>query len=238
MIVRQDDLRAEELYEKFKEGLKLAVKEQESLIRFLYRKADASRVENEDGELRVGTTEAADLWRACQNIIRRAERFGLMGLHFNKQQAEIHPLADESGLLFMEFINSFQGPESEFSSGLLKYVRNSLNTEKKRVVDARDCESELPNSIECNQVSKYEPRMDELRSSVWEEVAKLSREQRAVIKLWLDNVPVSVIARNRDVTPQSVYEIIGRAFSNLKKTLEPLWEELQVIYFLRRLNQP
>lgn len=234
----EDDTLLDELYLRFEHGDKLSHDEKDELIRLLFRKVKESRWQADDGITRVGKHEATRLWLVCHGIIRRAKRLGLMGLHWDKRQAAMHPLADEDAAIFMEFITEYKGSETKFSHDLWKRVCYRLNSEKQTTLRRakRECSISSPAVAIGKRTDRHNPRLERLRSRIAEEVERLPPLQRHVIEQGLNNVPVSEIAARRNVTPQAIYELISKAHRQLKPSLQPLWEEYQDILSTRRMH--
>lgn len=232
-----DDSRCEELFARFEFGDKLSHAEKDELIRLLFRKVKDSRWQADDGKTRVGKVESTRLWEACQGIIRRAERFGLMGLHWNREQAAIHPLADEAAAIFMEFITRYDGPDTEAGNRLLTKVRNRLNSDKNSLHNREEMHCAITDTISGNlKAEGHDPKLERLRARVREEVEKLPELQRSVIQRFAKGIAVAEIASARSVTPSAIYEHIDKAHEKLRPSLKPLWEEYQEILLQRRMQ--
>jgi len=223
--------RTEALFIRFEHGDKLSPGEKDELIALLYRKAKSGQ----SSKGRICKHDSERLWLACQRIINGAKYFGLMGLHRDREQAEIHPLADEAALQFMQFLIEYEGPDDEFAAELKKRIRNRISAQNQTTVRRQKREAKFSGS----EAGKYQldPRFNQLKTLVHEEVAKLPAEQRRIIKQRLSSTTVSEIARRQGVTVQAIYERQRKAFDLLKTRLQPVWVEYLDLQSSHRLHK-
>ncbi|PQO46720.1 RNA polymerase sigma factor [Blastopirellula marina] len=214
MIVSFDQLRAEELYQRFEHGEGLGESEKDELIRLLYR------------QMRFGQDDSkARLWVACGDIIRQAQDWGLRNL---RQKLE-HPAAGEAALLFLRFIDEFDGPETSFGAELLRRVRNGLTQARKDWGRLAKKEVPLTPEIADGLQCHAEARADEIDQVVREEVANLPHDERQIVELIYfhpDGLAIQEIAELLGITRQTVSARHRRAKSMLRKPLQSTWELL------------
>lgn len=214
MIVSYEELRAEELYQRFEGGEGLCDSEKDELIRLLYRQTRFGK------EVSKGR-----LWVACGDIMRQAQEWGLRNL---RQKLE-HPAAGEAAIVFLRFIDEFEGPETSFGNELLRKIRNGLTQARKDWEKLAKKEVPLTPEISDGLQCPAEARAEEIDHIVHSEVANLPNEEREVIQLIYFNseeLSIQQIANRLGITRQTVAARHRRAKAMLRKPLQATWELL------------
>ncbi|MBA2116830.1 sigma-70 family RNA polymerase sigma factor [Bremerella alba] len=161
-----------------------------------------------------GYKERETLWQACRQLIEDAAFAGLSGIHPNRHQIRNHPLFDESAVIFLEFIERYDGPKSEFSAALTKEIRGKLSNLKRSWISSKRREERC---CEPEQERFNEHALSEMQLDIQEAIKTLPESQRRIIDLKLQDFPVNQIADLLGVSRQTVSTRCRKACDHLKR---------------------